>query len=195
MNRTHWIVLAAIGVLLLLPGCSRGSGTVEATLVPLGTGAAPVPTLDVLPGDTGGFEGLPGFGDPATTPAVGEITPVVPVQPPVATNDRFNNLRFAASSTGFEQANFPVGTEEIYAIWDYDDMREGDVMERLWYHDDQLYVERRESWDLFKYGFVGSVRDVYLFDYIDGIDPGRWRVELYLNGELVESAQFTVGSP
>ena len=36
------------------------------------------------------------------------------------------------------------------------------------------------------------MRDIYLYDYIDGIDAGRYRVELYLNGALQQSAEFDV---
>jgi hypothetical protein len=108
---------------------------------------------------------------------------------------QFTNLRFASSPTGAEQANFPVGTQEIYAIWDYDGMQATDVMERLWFHNDAEYVTRREDWDFLKYGFSGTVRDIFLFDRIDGIDPGQWRVELYLNGEQQAVAEFTVGGP
>jgi hypothetical protein len=74
-------------------------------------------------------------------------------------------------------------------------MQATDVMERLWFHNDAEYVTRREDWDFLKYGFSGTVRDIFLFDRIDGIDPGQWRVELYLNGEQQAVAEFTVGGP
>ncbi|MGH2544030.1 MAG: hypothetical protein ACRDIB_14610, partial [Ardenticatenaceae bacterium] len=77
------------------------------------------------------------------------------------------------------------------------------VMERLWILNDEVYVERREMWDLGTYGASGTVTDICLFDRIDGhidgsvdgFDPGRWRVEIYLNGEQLLSQEFTVGGP
>jgi hypothetical protein len=39
------------------------------------------------------------------------------------------------------------------------------------------------------------VRDVFYYDYIDGVDAGTWRVELYLNGVLQWAEEFTVGGP
>ncbi|MGH2544031.1 MAG: hypothetical protein ACRDIB_14615 [Ardenticatenaceae bacterium] len=171
-------------VLWSLAGCQRGAGTgTPEPLPPLATPPTPVleePPLVEYPGAGSG-------GD--ATPAVG----VLPTSPLFA--GQFTNLRFASSATGESQSNFPVGTEEIYAIWDYDGMSASDAMERLWFHNGELYVERSENWDFAKYGTTGAVRDIFLYDRIDGIDPGQWRVELYLNGELQQTAEYTVGGP
>jgi hypothetical protein len=190
MNRVFLMVFV---VAILLAGCQRGA-TPSPTAVPFGEPEVfPSPTLNEIPGEESG-EGLlfpdDGASSTADVPAI-----VTPLPTNAALAGRFSALRFASSTTGTEQANFPEGTQEIYAIWDYDGMQATDVMERVWYHNDTVYVERREDWDFLKYGFSGTVRDIFLFDRIDGIDPGRWRVELYLNGEQQAVAEFTVGGP
>jgi hypothetical protein len=192
MNRAFLMVFI---LATLLVGCQRG-GTPASTPVPFGEPEVfPSPTLDEIAvegaGESGGL--LFEEGGSSSTPDVAAgITPL-PTNP--ALTGQFTNLRFASSPTGAEQANFPVGTQEIYALWDYDGMQATDVMERLWFHNDAEYVTRREDWDFLKYGFSGTVQDIFLFDRIDGIDPGQWRVELYLNGEQQAVAEFTVGGP
>ena len=190
MNRVFLMVLMLAA---LLVGCQRG-GTPGATPVPFGElEVYPTPTLDDVAGEGSGESGMLFEEGASSTPDVAaDITPL-PTNP--ALTGQFTNLRFAASPTGPEQANFPVGTQEIYAIWDYDGMQATDVMERLWFHNDAEYVTRREDWDFLKYGFSGTVQDIFLFDRIDGIDPGQWRVELYLNGEQQAVGEFTVGGP
>ncbi len=138
------------------------------------------------------------------TPVPGEPTEVVPAteQPasvtPVPEDEgtpqpaAFRQLRFATTEEGVSQVTFPSGTQEIYALWDYVGISNGNTMRRIWYLNDQLYVERSEAWNFGKYGSSGTRRDVFMYDYIDGIDSGRWRVELYLNGELQMEAGFTV---
>lgn len=196
-------VLAVAVLLLALAGCARGTDAetdATPTLVPLLT--PPTPAVEE---EGGGFDfNIGGNEEPAPEvappPAEGEATPP-PAEgeaaPPPATgfSGRFTDLRFATSGNGTPQANFPEGTEEVYAIWNYDGMSATDTMERLWYLNDQLEVEVREAWDYSTYGSVGAVRDVFYYDYIDGVDAGRWRVEIYLNGELHLSEEFTVGAP
>lgn len=185
------LLLVVLVMMILLAGCTRRNDT-ELTPVttPFGgvSDAPPTPTLEPLIPDVMGTRTAPVEGEPGT-----EVEPL-PTQDPLA-GGRFTELRFATSGEGVAQANFPEGTEEIYAIWNYDGMKAGDTMERVWYLNDQEYVSRSEEWDFLKYGFSGSVRDIYLYDYIDGIDPGSWRVELFLNGEQQLIGTFTVGGP
>ncbi|MGH2541244.1 MAG: hypothetical protein ACRDIB_00515, partial [Ardenticatenaceae bacterium] len=114
------------GVLLLLLSflllaCQREAGRENlSTLVP------------VTPDGTAFGESQGGGLEEGMTPSPtvgGEIAlentplplPEAPATDPTTTA-RFSNLRFAVGSQAPVQANFPIGTEEICAIWDYHDM-------------------------------------------------------------------------
>lgn len=169
----------------------------------VGPDATPVPFGQVPAGGTiVVVEGTEATNTP--TPVPGEPTEVVTVteQPATVTAvpekegtpepAAFRQLRFATENDGVSQVTFLSGTQEIYALWDYVGITNGDTMRRIWYLNDQLYVERGEGWNFGKYGSSGTRGDVFMYDYIDGIDSGRWRVELYLNGELQVEGGFTV---
>lgn len=117
--------------------------------------------------------------------------------PPAGEEDaltgRFTFLRFAISGHDPSQTTFPEGTRELYAVWDYEGMQASDTVTRVWYLNNEVYAKRVEQWNITKYGPVGTVRDVFLYDYIDGIDVGQWRVEVYLNEEKQVEGTFTVG--
>ena len=164
-------------------------------------GATPVPFGQVPAAETSVIaEGA----DVTSTPAAGEPTEVPPPTEPPATvtpvpeeegtpePGGFRQLRFATTNDGTAQAGFPTGTQEIYALWDYTGIKNGDTMRRVWFLNGELYVQRSEAWNFGKYGPSGTRQDVFMFDYIDGIDVGQWRVELYLNGELQVEGGFTV---
>ncbi|MBA3533650.1 MAG: hypothetical protein H0T73_17170 [Ardenticatenales bacterium] len=195
MPSTMRLFLAILLLSMLAAGCQRGGTGEEVlpTLEPLLSEIPPSPTLEgfVLPGEVLPIETPVPFPLETPTPGLGLPLPITPE----ATAGRFSTLRFAATTTGFEQATFPEGTEEVYAIWDYDGMKAGDTMTRVWYHNGTQYVERDEEWDILKYGFNGTVRDVFIYDYEGGLFAGQWRVELYLNGVQQVTGEFTVGAP
>lgn len=197
---------ATMGLLLclLLVGCQRGAeGPQELPTVAAGDAT---PTIAVF----GTYEQLPGA-ESTLPPVEGEVAPSATPEPAAAVEpptpapppSRFNNLRFATSGDAEPQGTFPVGTEQVCAIWEYQEMTATDIVRRLWVKNEQPYVERKESWDIATYGAAGTVRDICLYDRIDsyidgevdGIDPGAWRVDLYLNDELQLSQSFTVGAP
>ncbi len=197
MNRTVFIYLI---LSLFLVGCSgiagEGATPVPFGQVPTGEGGvaeAPVDPIDAEVTNT------PSEGEPTVvaippTEAATTMTPLPETpeeestpEPPV-----FRSLRFATEEEGISQVTFLSGTQEIYALWDYAGITNGDTMRRVWYLNEELYVERREAWNFGKYGRSGTRNDVFMYDYVDGIDSGRWRVELYLNGELQVENSFTV---
>jgi len=191
MNR---IVFIYLFLAVFLVGCG---GIVGEDATPVLFGQVPAGDTPVVV-----VEGTEATNTP--TPVQGEPTEVVPAteQPatltPVPEEEgtpqpaAFRQLRFATTEDGVSQVTFLRGTQEIYALWDYVGITNGDTMRRIWYLNDQLFVERSEAWNFGKYGSSGTIRDVFMYDYIDGVDSGRWRVELYLNGELQVESGFTV---
>lgn len=208
----HSRLLAAALLLsiLLLAGCTRGGSDGAATPDPSAiafvtfTPDPAAPTIDPALGEPTLAPAAPIPVDPAQQPPpvdpAQQPAPTLPPAAPIGTG-RLSGLRFGSTGNGPEAAIFPRNTEEVCAIFEYRDMTAADVIRRVWVLNEAVYVERQEPWPLDRYGPAGTVRDVCLFDRldsyidgaVDGIDPGTWRVELYLNGALESSAQFTVG--
>ncbi len=184
-------ILACLFMLAFLVGCAA-----EADATPVAFGQAPArptSTTGEKAKEEAGSEptNTPPPTAPPATEARATATPVPEENEPLRLAS-FSDLRFATSSDGATQSSYPNGTEVIYAIWNYDGMQNGDNMTRVWYLNDELFIERVEAWDLAKYGASGTVRDIFMYDYIDGIDVGQWRVELYINGEAPLVGTFTV---
>jgi hypothetical protein len=76
---------------------------------------------------------------------------------------------------------FPAGTKAVYAIWDYQNMREGLVIRREWYWDGQPWITREEAWDFEKYGANGTIRDISIFDNETGLNSGVYQLRLYID--------------
>ncbi|MCB0078563.1 MAG: hypothetical protein KDD73_14210 [Anaerolineales bacterium] len=188
-GRLMVVALLTMLALLTLTGCERGRASADAT-APGGEATVTTPADGALANasptpDAGLFDGveLPSI--------IGDDNP--PPPPDDLAVAQFSNLRFATTGEGEAQASFPATTEEMYAIWDYAGMEGDDTFTRKWFRNDALEVEHvDEAWDYLTYGSTGTVRDIYLYDYVDGIDAGRWRVELYVNGTLQTSAEFDV---
>ena len=79
---------------------------------------------------------------------------------------------------------FPCGTREVFARWEYSSMREGLIIRREWFHNGELWLVREEPWDYQKYGESGEVKDISIFDYNNGLEPGSYSLDLYIDGEL-----------
>lgn len=58
----------------------------------------------------------------------------------------FSNLRFALTPDTPAAATFPAGTEEIYALWEYRNMRDSDRVRRIWFRDEAIWHVREEAW-------------------------------------------------
>jgi hypothetical protein len=65
-------------------------------------------------------------------------------------------------------------------------------VERLWYYNDALWLERRELWDMSQYGANGRVEDIFVYDYAPNLAPGHYRVVLKVDGSEMASAEYTI---
>lgn len=110
---------------------------------------------------------------------------------------RFSNLRFASSANGSPTTTFPAGTEEVFAIWDYANIPNQAQMRRIWKRDGTTIIDRTEVWDFNKYGTSGTVRDVSLFDRVNGLASGTYDVTISVVGQpgVQVSGTFTIGQP
>lgn len=133
---------------LFLVGCG---GIAEENTIPVPFGQVPTGEDGIATGPVGPeATNTPVEGDPT------EVAEVQPTEPPAtitpAAEDQgtpeppvFRQLRFASASDGVSQVTFLSGTEEIYALWDYTGVTNGNTMRRIWYLNDELYVERSEE--------------------------------------------------
>ncbi len=91
----------------------------------------------------------------------------------------FNNLTFGATPNGLASALFPRGTQVVYARWDFNNVSPENRVLRRWFRNGVMWLERQEPWT---YGPTGTVRDVSIYDYQDGLLPGEYYVEISLIG-------------
>ncbi len=116
--------------------------------------------------------------------------------PPPSGEPRFSNLVFAPDVTGNDQptqivTQLPSGATEIYAFWDYADMAGGMTWEARWYREDQFLdnvCQPSQPWQGGERGnWWVSIHDT------SGLDEGTYRVELYVEGELLAQGSISVG--
>ena len=124
----------------------------------------------------------------------------VPITPtPYAANEntsaaQFDNLHFAASGIGLSQGLFAGGTEEVFAIWDYTDLSDTDVVRRVWLKDGVEWLVREEAWDVATYGSSGTRRDISVYDFEgSGLESGSYQLVLYVNDVYQTEATFQIG--
>jgi hypothetical protein len=165
-------------------------------------GTLQVPTGPVL-GETPGV--TPGATEEATQePTPGEGTLVIPGGVEIPTISLTPGASPAAGPTlgpitfasGVSDSNEPVnpGTsfsatvKEIYAFFDYSGMADGMTVERVWYLNDEETARGSDSWTL---GESGTT-NVSLYTQSGTLNPGTYKLELYVDGELLQSGTFTI---
>lgn len=156
-------------IILLISGCTfnievLSPAPIPPTSQPIQTVASPVP-LSI-----------------ATISATAEPTPTLV---PTSTYPVFFNARMGASPDDpYAPTSFPARTKAVYAIWDYQNMRDGLMIRREWYWNGQPYIKREEAWDFGKYGANGTIRDVRIFDDETGLNSGIYQLRLYIDNVL-----------
>jgi hypothetical protein len=107
---------------------------------------------------------------------------------PMSESPSFTELYFTSMPEAMEYPRvFPCGTRKVYAVWQYSNMREEMMIRREWSHNGELWLVREEPWDFQKYGASGEVTDVFVYDYDNGLEPGSYNLDLYIDGSLVEA--------
>jgi hypothetical protein len=151
-----------IAILFLISGCTFNVEVLTPAPVqstPSVTASIPSPVVTVSP-----------TAEPTFTPV------------PPATDPVFFRARTASSSQDAnQQSAFPAGSKQVYAIWDYQNMREGLIVRREWYWNNQLWLAREEPWDFAKYGANGTIRDISIYDNETGLNSGDYQLRVYIN--------------
>src|SRR5258708_3934405 len=118
---------------------------------------------------------------------IGDVEPITQPGGPLP----FYNLSFSTSSTGPATAIFPRGTQQVFARWDYHFVPANSGVLRRWYRNGVLFIEKQEPWTL---GAAGTVQNVSIYDFQNGLLPGDYSVEFYLIGhpDLMIRGFFTI---
>ncbi|MDY7080290.1 MAG: trypsin-like peptidase domain-containing protein [Chloroflexota bacterium] len=104
----------------------------------------------------------------------------------------FTNLIFSEGVTADDQPTnpsylLPSGITEVYAFFDYESMSDGLTWSRIWYYEGEQVASGSDSWD---WGDSGSA---WVSISAEGpLDPGMYRLELFVEGTLVAASNFTV---
>lgn len=183
----RFLSLFLLIIILLLTACQPAATPASPTLLPPSSAIEPTPTLAAQATNQPGT---------ATAEPTQQAT-AVSTQTTVG-KAQFSNLVLLPNrvslSAGWPQPYTPLVTDELYAVWNYAGMSATDQLERLWYFNGDLWLERSEAWDMSKYGANGRVVDVFVYDYEPALAPGHYRVVLKVNGVELASAEHTIAT-
>jgi Tol biopolymer transport system component len=154
--------------------------------------------------------------EPTTTPSpTSEVTPTLEVtseatsepaeegneisganQAPVETSTpepKIGPITFARGATGDYQpidpgVTFEGEVREVHAIFDYSGLSPTYTWERVWFHDGTEMLRSAEAWS----GAEEGVFDYYINAAGEPLSPGTWLLELYIEGNLLAMASFTI---
>jgi hypothetical protein len=114
------------------------------------------------------------------SPATSTPTPTLTTTPEIP---RFKSVQFTTQPGSVTPRRFyAAGTQRIYAVWDYENMKTGIVVKRVWKRDGVDWVVREETWDVLKYGSNGTIRDISVFDDDSGLEAGTYSLTLSIDG-------------
>lgn len=118
---------------------------------------------------------------------VGEGSTPDPVSPGTAS---FGPITFAEDESGGQPlgaGNTFSGVDIVFAFFDYEGMNNGLPWTTHWYLDDQEVLSNDGVWD------GGSSGSYYIsLSHPDGLPAGRYGLELYVDGQLFQSGEFSV---
>jgi TolB protein len=166
----------------------------EATLLPTTSSLSPIASLESLTAVA-----------PLSPPAL-DLSPTPAVQTAAAGDDniiaattpspapRLGTLIFSAVTQDGRtiQGNvFADKVTEIHAVFTYQNMVDGLPWERRWYLNGRRIAKAADVWD------KGATGTFHLTLSAGGspLSSGRWRLELYVDGNLLQQGEFVIASP
>lgn len=120
---------------------------------------------------------------------------VTPTPSPTATPTEvvptFELVAFAQDVTDDEPINpgttFPAGTTKVYAVFEFNGMKDGMTYEAYWYLDGQEELYKSWEWSLGEKGTSW----INIFDD-DGLTPGNYELEIFVGDLLVLNDKFVI---
>lgn len=130
---------------------------------------------------------------PSATPSPVPRTPT-PTAPPATApaSAQMGPITFSTRITDERQPVSPASTfsdavSRVYATFPYSGMQNGLNWTQVWYYNGTEYNHGEYRWDW------GNADQSYIFTRLVG--AGNYRLELYVNDDLLASAEFTVQGP
>jgi hypothetical protein len=117
----------------------------------------------------------------------------IPVGGTTTTTDAsITNLIFSDGITDDNQPTnptylLPSGITTVYAFFDYANMQDGMQWTRTWYYEGEQALSKDETWS---WGASGS--SWISAGSESALSPGAYRLELYVEGDMVAAANFTI---
>ena len=105
----------------------------------------------------------------------------------------FSNLLFSRTVTSDGRPVHPThaipsGVDEVYASFDFDNMRNGTPWSAVWMNDGKIIIEQKEDWDDGESG-----RKTVKISNRRGVPDGEYLLVLGLGGEVAMEAKMLVG--
>ena len=117
----------------------------------------------------------------ATISATAELPPMGFT--PVTSDPVFYGASVSLDPSGVPaRIAFPAGTKQVFAVWHYQNMREGLTIKREWYLNGAPWLFREDPWDFAKYGTSGVMQDVSIYDFDTGLPSGKYKLTMFIDG-------------
>jgi S1-C subfamily serine protease len=85
---------------------------------------------------------------------------------------------------------FDSGVSEVYAVYQYEGMEDGQAWSRTWYLDGEAVLSQDDTWD------GGESGNGWLNVYNNGgLPDGAYDLAVWVGGEKVQEGSFTIGQP
>ncbi len=107
----------------------------------------------------------------------------------------FQNAHFTAASTEDEAIDaspvnsFTAGTESIYALFDWEQIRPGTLWKMRWSIDDEVFYEQTAPWN----GTESGENYLMRLSAAGGVPDGTYRMQLFVNDLVFAETQARVG--
>lgn len=89
----------------------------------------------------------------------------------------FTDLTFSATSDGPAMTYFPVGTTQVFARWNFQNVSPESRLRRQWFRDGALFIQKEEAWT---WGVNGRLSSISIYDFTEGLTPGYYHVVISL---------------
>lgn len=107
-------------------------------------------------------------------------------------------ITFAAGEADGEPvdptASFAAGTEIVYAFFDFTDLVLTDLVSGVWYYQDTAVISQAYSVTQLLGRHMPTGNLFFSLVLEDGAQAGQYRLDIGLNGQPVQSAEFTVAA-
>jgi len=104
------------------------------------------------------------------------------------TNLAFSDSRAETGRPANAGYLLPSGISAVYAYFDYDNMRDGTPWSRVWFYEGEPIAQGSDTWE----GGASGGWWVSLSADEGALEPGSYRLELYVEQALVAASGFTV---